>query len=78
MTDALCAWCDLNLTCVLRNVTEEESACAEKDSSKMLVTDGGVCPVCADHVECVSCAQVCVKEVFLYRILSLTSLSKIF
>ena len=59
MLDALCAWCDLDRTCVLRNVSDDESLCTEKDSTKMLVTDGSVCPVCDDHVDCVSCAQVC-------------------
>ena len=58
MLDTLCAWCDLDKTCVIRNVTKGESACVDQNSSKMLITDGSVCPVCSDHVECLTCAQV--------------------
>ena len=58
MLDTLCAWCDLDKTCVIRNVTKGESACVDQNSRKMLITDGSVCPVCSDHVECLTCAQV--------------------
>ena len=59
MTDALCAWCDLDNSCVPRNISGEGSVCTTDNSDTMLVTDGGVCPVCHDHVDCSSCAQVC-------------------
>ena len=58
MLDTLCAWCDLDKTCVIRNVTKGESACVDQNSRKMLITDGSVCPVCSDHVECLTCAEV--------------------
>ena len=58
MTDALCAWCDLDHSCVLRNVSGEGSVCTAEDSKMMLVTSGDVCPLCPDHVDCASCAHV--------------------
>lgn len=68
LTDAACAWCNVDSSCVLRENSSISTAstCEGLHPSKYLITSAIDCPVCADYVDCYSCSGVslCYHAVF--------------
>lgn len=56
MTDSQCGWCDPMNKCIHRNKSTDE--CGGDSPVSFMITEPSVCPMCSDHVECTSCAQV--------------------
>jgi len=66
MTDTACGWCVNNNKnnnnneqwCVDRRELQVSTGCEANSAS--FIVNAQYCPVCADHVTCSSCLQVCI------------------
>ena len=60
MTDTSCGWCVTSSTCVLKTAVElPASQCGAVAGARFIVTVSADCPICADHITCQACTQVC-------------------